>query len=66
MMRNSHTDVFFFIHSQALYRIVLIEAPLPIERFLANFCTEVPVPPPGVVQVRYGFVSDLNPMGLVV
>jgi hypothetical protein len=41
----------------ALYRLVLVEIPIPIERFLTNFCTEVPVPPPGVVQVRYGFVS---------
>lgn len=44
---------------QALYRIVLVESPLPVERFLTNFCTEVPVPPPGVVQVRFGFVSAL-------
>ena len=35
-----------------------MEAPLPIERFIANFCAEVPLPPPGRVQVRFGFVSN--------
>ena len=45
---------------QALYRIVLVEAPLPVERFIANFCAEVPVPPPGRIQVRFGFVSSTD------
>jgi hypothetical protein len=39
-----------------IYRIALVQAPLPLERFVANFCSEVPVPPPGRVQVRFGFV----------
>lgn len=38
-----------------IYRISLVEAPLPIERFIANFCCEVPLPPPGKVKVKFGF-----------
>jgi hypothetical protein len=38
-----------------LYRISLVEAPLPIERFIANFVREVPLPPPGKVQINFGF-----------
>jgi len=37
-----------------------MEAPLPIERFIANFCSEVPLPPPGRIQVRFGFVSRMD------
>ena len=48
------------LFSQSLYRIVLMEAPLPIERFIANFCSEVPLPPPGRIQVRFGFVSRMD------
>ncbi|CAB9508037.1 DENN domain-containing protein 5B [Seminavis robusta] len=43
-----------------LYRITLVEAPLPIERFIANFCCEVPLPPLGKVEVKFGFtVKDI-------
>ena len=43
-----------------LYRITLVEAPLPIERFIANFCCELPLPPQGKVEVKFGFtVKDL-------
>lgn len=43
-----------------LYRITLVEAPLPIERFIANFCCEVPLPPQGKVEVKFGFtVKDI-------
>lgn len=43
-----------------LYRIALVEAPLPIERFIANFVSEVPLPPPGRIQVKVGFtVQDM-------
>ena len=38
-----------------IYRIALAEAPLPIERFIANFVSEVPLPPPGRIQVKFGF-----------
>lgn len=38
-----------------LYRITLTNAPLPIERFIANFVREVPLPPPGKIHVKYGF-----------
>uniref|UniRef100_A0A7S2Y961 UDENN domain-containing protein n=1 Tax=Entomoneis paludosa TaxID=265537 RepID=A0A7S2Y961_9STRA len=40
-----------------IYRIALVEAPLPIERFIANFVSEVPLPPPGKVEVRFGFTA---------
>ena len=43
-----------------LYRITLVEAPLPIERFISNFCCEVPLPPQGKVEVKFGFtVKDI-------
>ena len=41
-----------------LYRITMVEAPLPIERYIANFVCEVPLPPQGKVEVRFGFTSD--------
>lgn len=44
----------------SIYRICLVEAPLPIERFIANFCCEIPLPPPGQIQVKCGFtVKDI-------
>jgi hypothetical protein len=43
-----------------IYRIVLVKAPLPIERFIANFVCEVPLPPPGRIQIKFGFtVKDI-------
>jgi hypothetical protein len=43
-----------------IYRIVLVRAPLPIERFIANFVSEVPLPPPGRIQIKFGFtVKDI-------
>lgn len=52
---------FFDIYRKFLlqiYRITLVEAPLPIERFIANFVREVPLPPPGKIQVKCGFTLD--------
>ena len=40
-----------------IYRIALVEAPLPMERFIANFVSEVPLPPPGHMHVRFGFTA---------
>ena len=40
-----------------IYRIALVEAPLPLERFIANFVSEVPLPPPGQWSVRYGLTA---------
>ena len=40
-----------------IYRIALVEAPLPLERFIANFCSEIPLPPAGHVEVRVGFTK---------
>lgn len=40
-----------------LYRITLVEAPLPIERYIANLVSEVPLPPPGKVRVEFGFTT---------
>ena len=35
-----------------LYRVSLSDSPLPIERYVANFCSEVPLPPRGQVEVK--------------
>ncbi len=43
-----------------LYRITLVEAPLPVERYIANFVCEIPLPPQGQVEVRCGFTNDDN------
>ena len=41
-----------------LYRITLVEAPLPVERYVANFACEVPLPPQGKIKVEFGFEVD--------
>ncbi|KAL7579118.1 hypothetical protein ACA910_019148 [Epithemia clementina (nom. ined.)] len=41
-----------------IYRIALVEAPVPMERFIANFVSEVPLPPPGKIEVRFGFTAQ--------
>jgi hypothetical protein len=33
-----------------IYRISISSAPLPIERYIANFVCEVPLPPQGQVR----------------
>lgn len=40
-----------------LYRITLVEAPLPIERYIANLVSEVPLPPPGKIRIEVSFTS---------
>jgi len=40
-----------------LYRITMVEAPLPIERYIANFVSEVPLPPQGKVEVKFAFTT---------
>jgi hypothetical protein len=40
-----------------LYRITIVEAPLPIERYIANFVSEVPLPPQGKVEVKFAFTT---------
>lgn len=40
-----------------IYRITLVEAPLPIERYIANLVSEVPLPPQGKIRVEFGFTS---------
>ncbi|SPR01821.1 unnamed protein product (mitochondrion) [Plasmodiophora brassicae] len=42
-----------------LYRISLSSAPLPLERFIGNFVSEVPVPPPGKIAVQFS-VADVT------
>lgn len=37
---------------QQIYRITLSEAPMPIERYIANFVSEIPLPPHGQIQVQ--------------
>jgi hypothetical protein len=47
-----------------IYRIALVGAPLPIERFIANFVGEVPLPPPGKILVKFGLtVNDTWSIG---
>jgi hypothetical protein len=42
-----------------LYHISLVEAPLPLERYVANLVEEVPLPPKGRVRVRYALSPSL-------
>lgn len=37
---------------QQIYRVTLSESPMPIERYIANFLAEIPLPPPGQIQVQ--------------
>ena len=41
-----------------LYRITLVQAPLPIERYVANLVSEIPLPSRGKVRVEFGFTSS--------
>ena len=38
---------------EQLYRISLSSSPLPIERYIVNFVSEIPLPPRGRVEVHY-------------
>lgn len=40
-----------------LYRLSLSDAPLPLERVICNFMSEVPLPPAGKVAVQYAIGS---------
>ena len=40
-----------------LYQISLIEAPLPIERYVSNFVCEIPLPPQGQIKVEFSFTT---------
>ncbi|RYY38628.1 hypothetical protein EON62_00310, partial [archaeon] len=40
-----------------LYRISLSPSPLPLERFITNFASEVPLPPAGKLEVQYAIGS---------
>jgi hypothetical protein len=42
---------------QQLYRISLSSAPLPLERYIANFVFEIPLPPKGCVELKYGIAD---------
>lgn len=35
-----------------IYRITLSDSPMPVERYIANFVSEIPLPPPGQIQVQ--------------
>lgn len=49
---------FFRVALRQLYRITLVEAPLPIERYIANLACEVPLPPQGKVKVELGITTE--------
>jgi len=38
---------------QQLYRISLSNSPIPIERYVSNFVNDVPLPPQGLVEVKF-------------
>ena len=44
---------------QQLYRISLVQTRLPLERYIANFVSEVPLPPRGKVEVKLGVGDKL-------
>ena len=48
----------FDVFLKQLVRISLSSAPVPIERYMANFCAETPVPPRGMTSVQVT-VADL-------
>ena len=41
------------IFLQELYRISLNGAPLPLERYIQHFISEIPLPPPGKVEISF-------------
>jgi hypothetical protein len=41
-----------------IYHISMVKAPLPLERYIANFVSEVPLPPQGRIAVRVAFAND--------
>jgi|AntRauTorckE5430_2_1112549.scaffolds.fasta_scaffold01186_2 hypothetical protein len=41
-----------------IYHISIVSAPLPIERYIANFVCEVPVPPMGKVAVKVQLANE--------
>lgn len=57
LSRYSFFDLFRSVLLE-IYRISLIAAPLPIERYVSNFVCEVPLPPQGQVKVEFAFTSD--------
>ncbi|OQR94357.1 hypothetical protein ACHHYP_01447 [Achlya hypogyna] len=50
----SHHPLFsgYRLFLQQIYRISLSTAPMPIERYIANFVCEIPMPPRGRIQVQ--------------
>jgi len=43
-----------------LYRMSLLETPLPLERYISNFTSELPLPPQGKVEIKFGFTSQVQ------
>jgi hypothetical protein len=35
-----------------MYRLTISESPMPIERYITNFVSEIPLPPLGQIQVQ--------------
>jgi hypothetical protein len=54
----SHYPLFdlFRTSLKQLNMLTLIEAPLPIERYISNLCREVPLPPQGKIRVEFSFI----------
>jgi len=51
---------------QQLYRISVSPGVLPIERYIANFMNDVPVPRPGYAPVKYSIGSPPRPLASVI
>jgi hypothetical protein len=51
----SHYPLFFLFREflMMIYHISLSSAPLPLERYIVNFISEVPLPPQGEIEVSY-------------
>ncbi|KAL9650377.1 hypothetical protein ABK040_016444 [Willaertia magna] len=46
-------NIFKFFLTQ-LFRISVTPSKIPLERYISNFLTEIPLPPQGQIQVHYG------------
>uniref|UniRef100_K3W6U9 Arf-GAP domain-containing protein n=1 Tax=Globisporangium ultimum (strain ATCC 200006 / CBS 805.95 / DAOM BR144) TaxID=431595 RepID=K3W6U9_GLOUD len=56
LLTGGFTPVPFHSHASLpitqIYRATLSQSPMPVERYIANFVSEIPLPPPGQIQVQ--------------
>ena len=50
------------LHRTFLQQIYLLanakSTPLPVERYISNFCSDIPLPPQGEVQMKFGYFDN--------